>query len=91
MPETGLSDPGIANPSFTPTAVGETQLTFRVTDSAGNVSSDTLRVVASLVTGLSSLMWAPDHTAGGYLMAAGGRAESWPREREQCAPHAAVW
>ncbi len=69
-PTDGLSDPTLPQPSFTPTAAGETTFTLTVTDDDGNTATDTATITASTETTLDSLTWSANFDEGGYEMVA---------------------
>jgi hypothetical protein len=67
-PTAGLSDPSVAQPTFTPTITGDTVFTLTVTDSEGSTATDSVTVTA-FGTRLSGLVWQPNATAGYQLLA----------------------
>lgn len=69
-PTTGLSNPAVAQPTFTPTAGGTVTFTLTVTDGEGATATDTVDVVVSTATVLQSLTWAADYSSGGYAVVA---------------------
>ena len=65
-----LTNANTATPTFTPAAVGTFTFTLTVTDSQGLSGTDTVDVVVSNPTTLSSLTWGANFSTGGYAVLA---------------------
>jgi hypothetical protein len=65
-----LTNANTATPTFTPAAVGTFMFTLTVTDSQGLSDTDTVDVVVSNPTTLSSLTWGANFNTGGYSVLA---------------------